>query len=112
MWWFESNPFRGLEYIRNRFGEGAYRFILRMTRRRRRSHQQSTELVEIGKLVGLNAAETAAAASKTGVTFPLWLKIILGCIAIVGTVIIVRQVTYLPGTLYASISPNDFLINS
>ncbi|MFW9918894.1 MAG: hypothetical protein ACFFED_04795 [Candidatus Thorarchaeota archaeon] len=114
MSWFGDYSFRGLEFARNRFGERAYRFILRMARTKTRSKSERTKLVEIGKLVGLNAAETttAAAASKAGFTFPLWLKIVLTCIAIVGTLYIARQVMYIPGTLYASIKPNDFLINS
>ncbi len=114
MWWLGFYTFRGLEVVRNRFGEGTYKFILRLTRPRRRSNGESARLVEIGKLVGLNAAETAAAAaaSKTAFTFPLWLRIVLACIAVIGTYVIIRQVLYAPGTLYASIKPDDYMINS
>ena len=119
MSWLGDNTFRGLEFVRVRFGEQIYRFVLRLGRVRTRKKAANTRLVEIGKLAGLNAAETvaAAAASKAAITFPLWLKFILSGVAVVaGTLVINYYVethnVYLPGTLYASISPNDFLTYS
>lgn len=116
---FGEYPFQGLQFVRARFGERVYRFILRFGNRRANSKVETGRLMKIGKLVGLNAAETAAAAaaSKAVITFPFWLKIILSGIAIAaGGMVIAYFVeannVYLPGTLYASISPNDFLTYS
>ncbi len=119
MSWIGDLTFQGLEFVRVRFGEHIYRFILRLGRVQSRNRAKNARLVEIGKLAGLNAAETAAAAAaaKAAITFPIWLKVVLSGIAVAAGALVLNYYTevnnvYTPGTLYASINPKDFLSNS
>lgn len=116
MSWKGDPVLTGLNIVRARFGERAYRFILRFARRREYPSRIPGRLEEIGKLAGLNAEESAAAVvgAKAAAAFPLWLKAVLSAIAIGGGAFVVWYVAtgqhlYQPGTLYGSLSPNDFI---
>lgn len=118
MSWKGDPVLTGLSIVRAKFGERAYRFILRFARTRNHSSRVPSRLEEIGRLAGLNAEESAAAVvgAKAAATFPIWLKAVLSVIAIGGGAFIVWYVAtgqhlYQPGTLYGSISPNDFIQN-
>ncbi len=118
MSWRGDPVITGLRIVRAKFGERAYRFILRFARKKHHSSPMPERLEEIGRLAGLNAEESAAAvaSAKAAATFPIWLKAVLSAIAIGGGAFIVWYVAtsqhlYQPGTLYASISPTDFIQN-
>ncbi|MDF1538907.1 MAG: hypothetical protein P1Q69_08390 [Candidatus Thorarchaeota archaeon] len=103
----------GLDVIRIKLGENAYRFVMQFARKKKTSPGTSKKLDEVGALCGLNAREIATASSGTNknTKFPLWLRFILIVVAFIASFIIVIWVynaTYLPGTLYASLSPKDF----
>lgn len=113
-----EDPVRfGLDVIRSKWGEKAYHFVMRFARRRKINPVITEKLDAVGALCGLNAQETAKASNGTAKTtkFPFWLRIVLIVTAFIATSSVIVVVfagdgngLYLPGTLYASLSPNDF----
>ena len=100
----------GFDILRNRLGERYAQFILKLGYRRKLKPTKQQDLARIGGLVGLNAAEVAG---TTGVVqailaLPKWLKALLVIVAVIAGYVVVRNVLYMPGTLYASIKPDDF----
>ncbi len=104
----------GLDVIRIKLGENAYRFVMRFARKKKTNPSTSKKLDEVGSLCGLNAREIATASSgaNKNTQFPFWLRIFLLAVAFIASFFMIflaiQMATYLPGTLYASLSPKDF----
>ncbi len=103
----------GLDVIRIRFGENAYRFVMRFARTKKTRPDSSRKLGEVGALCGLNAKEIEEASNGSNETteYPTWIAVVLfiiASIAISWSFIMWQHATYTPGTWYASLSPNDF----
>ncbi len=112
-----DSVFLGLDVIRSKLGEGAYRFIMRFARKKEISPSTSKKLSAVGSLCGLNAQEIESASNGTSknTKFPFWLRFVLLAAAFIATSSVILVVLagngnglYLPGTLYASRRPNDF----
>ncbi|MGY5861501.1 MAG: hypothetical protein RTU09_03940 [Candidatus Thorarchaeota archaeon] len=101
----------GLDILRTRGGDRLYRFVLRLAGIPTIRAIPSKELVRLGSSVGLEASELEQVAeSRPDVNvLPDWLQLILVIIVIFGSYYLWRRFTYLPGTLYGSIGPRDFL---
>ena len=103
-------PAVGLDILRTRGGDRLYRLVLRIAGVPTIRVIPSNELMRLGAKVGLEASEVEQVAeSRPDVNvLPDWLKIILALLVIVGSYYLWQRMTYLPGTLYGSISPKDF----
>ncbi len=104
-------PSVGLDILRTRGGERLYRLVLRIAGVPTIRAMPSKDLVRLGAKVGLEASELEQVAeSRPDVNvLPDWLKPILALIVIVGSYYLWQRMTYLPGTLYGTIGPRDFL---
>ena len=105
-------PF-GIEVIQTRFGLKGTRFLRRLAKKQQASEYTIKRLGAVGQLVGLSALEVedAVSESRALTISPHWVNIVLAGIALIGTLMIIRNYTYAPGTMYASISPVDFKWN-
>lgn len=99
----------GFEIVRNILGERTSQFILKLGRRKKLKAATTQDLTRIGGLVGLNAAEVSATTgiAQAIMALPRWIKALLMIIAIIAGMYVVYNVTYIPGTLYASMKPKD-----
>ena len=106
-----KSPSVGLDILRTRGGDRLYQLVLRIAGVPTIRAMPSKDLVRLGAKVGLEASELEQVAeNRPDVNvLPDWLKIILAVIVIVGSYYLWRRMTYLPGTLYGSIGPRDFL---
>lgn len=107
----------GLNVIRLRLGDNAYRFILNLGQKKQIDTIAAKNLCAIGSLCGLNQQEVEAASGGPiwNTKFPLWLRLLLLIVAFFAASQIIWIVAtgrpyglYIPGTLYASLHPNDF----
>ena len=112
-----GDPIRlGLDVIRLKLCETAYRFVMRFARKNKIDPITSKKLDAIGSLCGLNSQEIATASNGTKhVRFPFWLHVFLIAAAFSAASSVIVFVfsgdgssLYVPGTDYASLSPNDF----
>ena len=113
---FVGDPVRnGLEVVRLKLGETAYRFVMRFARKSDANQNTIKKLDAIGSLCGLNSHEIETASNGTkNARFPFWLRVFLIAAAFIAasSVIVIALSSsgslYTPGTDYASLSPNDF----
>ena len=100
----------GFSIVQSHVGLRWQSVLDRLFKRKDISISTRKTLLSLGSAVGLNASEVDGAVeqSSSQYSIPQWFKYFLAIVAVFAGFYIIYRATYIPGTLYGSIHPNDF----